>query len=287
MKQFILSTMVLLTLLYGCTKKTSVKTSEKGIILSGWAFNVETGNPVANTKFTLMGTQGNIDYTANKGKYIFDVKPGIYTLKVEKEGFITEEIKINLAEKKDYTKDFILKKKKKLTPEEKEAQIHLMNAISAFNEGDIKKANDELIIAARSNPDNPMIIEYQTKVNEKVSILVDSLYQIGATLEQDKKYNEAKEIYENILIYEPNNQNVKEKLDTILLKAKPVPKPKPKPKSLVNIESTYKQGLSLFSQGKYKAAISKFKTVLRYKPNHSGARTYKKKAEARLKALGG
>ena len=289
MKSYILVITILLLFLFGCTKTTDVKKSEKGVLLTGYVFNVETGNPVKNAKISLIGVKDTLTIYSPKGKYIFDITPGSYTLRIEKKGFETGEQTFKFSQKKDYQYDYILLKEKELTPLEKEAQVHLTNAVAAFNEGDLKKAKSELSIADSLTPNNVMVEEYQKKVNEKISLVVNSLYKEALGLEEKKKNKDALKIYEEILSYEPDNKKAKERLAAIneLLTAKPKPKPEPKPKPAVNVETIYKQGLSLFSQGKYKAAIAKFNTVLRYKSNHSGAKTYRKKAQSRLKALGG
>jgi len=287
MKRYLLLSVLLMLILHGCAKRTDIKTSGKGAVLSGWIFNVETAGPIEETKITLMSDNDTVSVNSPKGKYYFDLSLGDYTLLIEKEGFVSQEKKLHLTEKKDYSHDFILLKKRELTATEKAAQEYLMNGITAFNAGEIKKAKEQLIVADRLTPDNDMIKEYLTKVNEKISILVDSLYLKALSLEVNKKNKDAAKIYETILSYDPDYKNVKGKLYELnkILTAKPEPKPEPKP--TVNVENIYQQGLSLYSQGKYKSAIAKFNTVLRYKPNHAGARTHLKKAQNRLKALGG
>jgi len=147
-------------------------------------------------------------------------------------------------------------------------------------------------MAQSLTPDSKMVKEYMIKVDEKIGIVVDSLNKEALGLEAAKKYKGALSKYEEILSYSPENQQARDRIDAInklvaAAKPKPKPKPKPEPKPEVNVNKIYQQGISFFSQKKYKSAIAKFNQVLKYKPGHSGARTYRKKAQARLKALGG
>jgi|GEM_PF-4738835 len=290
MKKNILFIALLALVIQSCAKRTDIGQS-KGVALTGYIFNVETGNPVKNAKILLAGSKDTLSITSATGKYAFDVPVGVYNLIIEKKGFQTSENKIKLAVKKDYNFDIILLTKRELTPQEKEAQVHLTNAVSAFNDGDIKKANDEIVTAFKLTPENKTVVEYTTKISERLGTAVDSLFTLTLALQSEKKNEEALKALEELLKLDPENKEALDKLNSIktLLAEKPKPKPEPKPKSKpeVNVESIYKEGLSLFSQGKYKVAIGKFNTVLNYKPGHSGAKTYRAKAQKRLKALGG
>jgi tetratricopeptide (TPR) repeat protein len=288
-------TLVLLLILTGCTKKQGIQ-SEKGALLTGYVFNVETGNPVKNVDVSLQGAKDTVSITAPAGRYVFDVEPGTYTLVIEKEGFEKGEQKLKFSTKREYNFDYILVKEIPLTPEQKEAQERLQTAMAAFTEGDILKAKSELTTAAGLDPENRLVTEYTEKVDARIAAVADSLYKEGLGLEAGKKNSDALKIYEKVLRYQPDYANAKERIAAInkLLaeKAKPKPEPKPddggsKPKPTVNVDAIYQQGISLFSQGKYKAAIAKFNTVLKYEPGHSGAKTYRSKAQKRLKALGG
>jgi len=290
MKKNILFIALLALVIQSCAKRTDIGQS-KGVALTGYIFNVETGNPVKNAKILLAGSKDTLSITSATGKYAFDVPVGVYNLIIEKKGLQTSENKIKLAVKKDYNFDIILLTKRELTPQEKEAQVHLTNAVSAFNDGDIKKANDEIVTAFKLTPENKTVVEYTTKISERLGTAVDSLFTLTLALQSEKKNEEALKALEELLKLDPENKEALDKLNSIktLLAEKPKPKPEPKPKSKpeVNVESIYKEGLSLFSQGKYKVAIGKFNTVLNYRPGHSGAKTYRAKAQKRLKALGG
>jgi tetratricopeptide (TPR) repeat protein len=292
MKYSVVGFVILGILFTGCAKKSGIR-SEKGVLLTGFVYNVETGNPVKSVDITLISKKDTLTLKSPTGKYIFDIEPGLYTLVIEKKGFEKGEQKLRFSKKKEYSFDYILLKERVLTPEEKEAQEHLTTAVAAFNTGDVKTAKNELSLAKNLDPKNPMVDEYMMKVDKKITTVVDSLYKEGLALESAKKNKEALAMYENILTYDPAHTSSKERIEAInkLLAEKPKPKPKPKdnpkPKPTVNVDAIYQQGISLFSQGKYKSAISKFNTVLKYKPGHSGAKSYRAKAQKRLKALGG
>jgi hypothetical protein len=49
----------------------------------------------------------------------------------------------------------------------------------------------------------------------------------------------------------------------------------------------YKKGVTNFTAEKYSDALKIFNQVLAYNPNHTGAKDYKKRTEARLKVLRG
>jgi tetratricopeptide (TPR) repeat protein len=278
-------------LFWSCAKRSQVSSTSEGPTIRGYVFNVEDGNLVPNLKLTLLGSKDTTRIISPTGKYLFKIEPGEYILRIQKEGFETENLTLNLSEPKDYKRDFILMKKKELTPEEQAAQQHFKIGVTAFNEGNFNKARTEFDFANKLNPDDTLTLKYIEKTNNKISDIVNSLFKVALQQEAKKQNKNAIETYKSILGYEPENEKAKERIDEIekliASKSKPKTKPKPKPKPTVNVENVYKQGLSLFSQGKYKAAIAKFNTVLKYKPNHSGARSYKKKAQTRLKALGG
>lgn len=286
------SILMLITIMsIGCAKRGEVSSSKKQSTIRGYVFNVEDGNLIPDLKLSFIGSKDSTKIISSSGKYLFKFEPGSYILKIEKKGFETEKISLNLNTPKDYKKDFILMKKKKLTPEQQAAQQHFKIGMTAYNEGNLKKAKTEFDFANKLNPEDSLIVDYIEKTNNEISTIVDSLFKIALTQEAEKKNEEAIETYNNILSYEPQNEKAQKRIGEIekLIadKNKPQPQPEPKPQPKVNVENVYKQGLSLFSQGKYRAAIAKFNTVLRYKPNHSGARSYKKKAQTRLKALGG
>ncbi len=293
MKRYGIMAMALLLMTIGCAKKQGIR-SEKGVLLSGYVFNVETGNPVKNARVVLEGAKDTISITTPSGKYMFDVEPGIYNLVIEKKGFEKGQQKLKFSTKREYSFDYILMKEIPLTPEQKEAQQRLQSAMAAFTEGDVLKAKGELTIAAGLDPYNKMVTEYREKVNARIAEIADSLFTEGRSLEAAKKNNSALEVYEKVLSYQPDHADASARISAIkkALAEKPKPKPKPsdggtKPKPTVNVDAVYQQGISLFSQGKYKSAIAKFNTVLKYQPGHSGAKTYRSKAQKRLKALGG
>lgn len=288
--------LLLICILIGCGGKKGIQ-SEKGVLLTGYVFDVETGNPVKNAQVSLLGAKDSISIKTPTGKYVFDVEPGLYTLVIQKKGFEKGEQKLQLSTKREYNFDYILLKEIPLTAEQKEAQQRLQTAMAAFAEGDVIAARNELTIAAALDPSNKRVTEYIEKVEGTIAQIADSLYREGLSLEGAKKNNDALRTYEKVLTYEPGHADAKARISAInaLLAEKPKPKPKPKPTDggtnpkpkPVNVDAIYQQGISLFSQGKYKSAIAKFNTVLKHQPGHSGAKTYRAKAEKRLKALGG
>ena len=296
MKRHIILGSVLFLFLFGCAKKQGIK-SEKGVLLSGYVFNVETGNPVKNANISIQGAKDTISIKTPTGRYVFDVAPGLYTLVIEKKGFKKGEQKLKLTTKREYSFDYILVKEIPLTPEQKQAQERLQAAMAAFTEGSVLKAKNELNIAAGLDPNNKLVMEYIAKVDGRIAEIADSLFKEGLSLEGAKKNKGALKVYAAVLSYQPDHADAKGRIDALnrLLAEKPKPKPKPKPSDggtkpkpkPVNVDALYQQGISLFSQGKYKAAIGKFNAVLRHKPGHSGAKTYRAKAQKRLKALGG
>lgn len=293
MKRYYILVSVLFLILIGCAKKEGIR-SEKGVLLTGYVFNVETGNPVKNVFVSLQGTKDTVSITTPTGKYVFDVEPGLYKLVIEKEGFEKGEQRLKFSTRRQYSFDYILTKEIPLTPEQKEAQKRLQDAMAAFAEGDVLKAKGELAIAADLDPENKRVTEYIEKINTRIAEISDSLFAEGRSLEEAKKNKDALEVYEEVLSYQPDHEAAQARIEEInkLLAAEPKPKPKPSdggstPKPTVNVDAVYQQGIALFSQGKYKSAIAKFNTVLSYEPGHSGAKTYRAKAQKRLKALGG
>lgn len=292
MKRFSFIFLLMLIVISGCAKKSQIKQSNTTAILHGWVFNVENGNPVKDVKIMLFNEKDTLVINSPTGKFSFQTKPGTYTVSVTKKGFLSEQNKISLTSTKEYKYDIILKKEIPLSPEQKEAQKHLALGIDLFKKGKFVEAKKELMIADSLTPKDNAITHNLTEVNKKISSIVDSLFNEGNALEKKKKFEDAYTVCQSILTYEPDNKNAQEKIDSInkiiLAKQQPTPKPYVKTKTKkVNVENIYKQGLALYSKGKYREAIGKFNTVLRYSPSHKGARTYLKKAKVRLKALGG
>jgi len=93
-----------------------------------------------------------------------------------------------------------------------------------------------------------------------------------------KKLTKEKPVVKKKIVTKPKT-TVKKKIVT---KKKTVRK---KPK--INLSKLYSQGIQAYLAGDYKKAVYLFKRVSRVNPNYKNVRTYLKKAELRLKALGG
>ena len=114
MKRIIVVFCILGILFSGCTKRAGIK-SEKGVLLTGYVYNVETGNPLKSVDVSLLGEKDTLSLKSPTGKYIFDIEPGLYTLVIEKKGFEKGEQRLRLSKKKEYSYDYILLKERVLT----------------------------------------------------------------------------------------------------------------------------------------------------------------------------
>ncbi|MBM4065710.1 MAG: PEGA domain-containing protein [Planctomycetes bacterium] len=86
------------------TSRPSPPTIVKGVI-----FDNENGNPIKGAKITVRGISGSYT-TGNKGKFLIELEPGKYTLRIKATGYQTKNTKIKLREGQTLTKNIGLKK---------------------------------------------------------------------------------------------------------------------------------------------------------------------------------
>jgi tetratricopeptide (TPR) repeat protein len=119
------------------------------------------------------------------------------------------------------------------------------------------------------------------------------------TRAQAKDYTKAVEFWQKVLKLDPNNAEAKvavADLQKQLKIVKPTTKPtttgtKPpvavKKPTKEEVEALYNKGINYFTAEKYDDALKVFNQVLALDPAHSGSKNYKKRTEARIKALKG
>lgn len=74
--------------------------------IKGIVTDEETGDPVEGAKVTADGYE---TFTDSDGVYLINVTVGTYTVKVEKEGYVTKTATADVTAKKAYTVDFVVK----------------------------------------------------------------------------------------------------------------------------------------------------------------------------------
>ncbi|OQX51520.1 MAG: hypothetical protein B5M53_10940 [Candidatus Cloacimonas sp. 4484_209] len=237
-------------------------------------------------------------FAGKLGRIKMKLLPGEYVMKVVIPGYKWKSIKLTL--KPGDVRAFKLGLKKKKTKEElvkeKEFDANFASGVTAFNKGEYKNAMLHLEKCLLLKPGNEDATAYYKKASSAFQKQFDEIKFAAEVLEKKGDYKGALKEYENLLNIDPGNNYVAAKVKEMNYKLKAPVKPEksstaPKPTtpavSDVDIDKWYKTGLNYFSRGQYKKAITMFNKVLRYRPNHRGARKYLNKARTRLKALGG
>jgi len=230
------------------------------------------------------------------GKIKMKLLPGDYVMKIVIPGYKWKQIKLVL--KGGETKEFKLGLERKATKEElekdKEFDNNFVSGVTAFNKGEYKNAMTHLEKCLMLKPGHEEATAYYERARAAFTKQFDDIEIAAKVLEKKGDYKGALKKYKELLSIDENNTEVAAKIDQLtkrLAVNKVPPKVEGKPPTSgvteAQINTWYKQGLSSFSSGNYKNAISMFEKVLKYKPGHSGAKKYLGKARTRQKALGG
>jgi len=143
------------------------------------------------------------------------------------------------------------------------------------------------------NPDHKEAKEYLTLIGPRRAELIGVYSSEARSRTRAKDRAKAIEYWQKVLDLDPDNSEAKPAIASLQKQIAAAKKPKQpaKPKkptiTKAQIEALYKKGVTNFTTEKYSDALKIFNQVLAYNPNHTGAKDYKKRTEARLKVLRG
>ncbi len=262
-----------------------------------------TGKPVKIAKIESTDQKFSQLETNELGLASITLKPGVYPIRVSNspkysplntiieipkgEKAMTYEVKLRYSkEYVDYT--VILDRAREFLKKRDfvNAEIEITKALKLFSEEEEGlKLRDSLLVAK-----NALIGEYKSKAENYL---------------QQRKYQDAIYELQRILSFDPENNEVRKKIDSIRVimleerkKAEqPVQRPvvtappaeaKPKPvqqDSKVSVPDLMDRGKKLFFEGKYSEAKSYFERVLKLEPDNKEAKYYLDKCESYLKMM--
>ncbi len=261
-------------------------------VIAGKVIDEVNQEPVTNVILEIK--ELNKRYKVRKGQFKLTLRAGGYTFEFRKRGYNKriKHVTIKAGKTVEYT--FYMAKTPEALKKEMMAEsldVIMKRAIFFFNHDSLLQAKQQFELALQIDPDYEDAKTYLEATNRKISELI-GIYRTNALVATDRKdYATAIRNWEEVLKLDPENERAKVEIAVLkkLMTRKPTKKvTKPVKKvSPEEIEALYQRGVRLFGQKRYKEALKIFNTVLKLDPNHTGAKRYKARTEARLKAAGG
>ncbi len=165
-----------------------------------------------------------------------------------------------------------------------------------YTEGKINDAATAFQNCLALDPDHSEAKNFLTMIEPRRQELIRVYSAEARSRTAAKSYTQAIASWQKVLELDPNNSAAKTGIanirNQIAAAKKPTTPTKPttpsKPTlSNAQVEALYNKGVSYFTSENYEAALRTFNQVLAARPNHSGAKDYKKRTQARLKILKG
>lgn len=238
------------------------------------------------------------------GTFNLSLPVGAYTITVTKPDYVDYIAKITIKEGVKSKLVFNLKKTEEAlrreaaaVEREKNIKTYLQQGTIYYSEGNLDEALKAFNLVLSLDPDNADAKNYVANIDQRRVELIASYSAEAKARTVNKEYAKAIEFWQKVLKLDPNNAEAKTAIDALrkqLTTVKPpatTPTTKPPttpPKTTKeDIEALYNKGINLFTAEKYDDALKAFNQVLALDPNHQGAKNYKKRTEARIKALKG
>jgi len=245
----------------------------------------------------------NKRYKAKGGTFTMSLPAGTYTLTITKANYEDYMAKITVASKSKSELVFNLKKtqqalakEKALLEKEKNINAYMSQGKIYYAEGNLSEAINSFEMIMGLDPDHQEAKDYLAKIEPKRKELIAIYTAEARSKTQTKDYTKAMEYWNKVLALDATNAEAKAGITNLqqkiaALKQPVKPKQPTKPKEPVatkgQIEALYTKGVSQYISENYDAALKAFNQVLALDPNHTGAKDYKKRTEARIKVLKG
>ncbi len=250
----------------------------------------------------------NKRYRSIGGTFNLSLPVSTYTITVSKPDYVDYIAKITIKDGVKSKLVFNLKKteealRREAAAVEREKSIKngLQQGTIYFSEGNLEEALKSFNLVLSLDPDNADAKTYLANIEKRRVELIASYSAEAKSRTLSKDYVKAIEFWQKVLKLDPANAEAKTAVDALqkqVAVVKPKPKPttptvKPKPPTTPTkptkeeIDALYNKGINFFTAEKYDDALKAFNQVLALDPAHAGAKNYKKRTEARIKALKG
>jgi len=242
----------------------------------------------------------NKRYKAKGGTFMVSLPAGNYTLTVTKPNYGDYIAKISVKPGVKSKLIFNLKKTEQAMRYEvalRTKQVNIKKYIDQgkvfYTQGKLNQAQSSFNMVLSLNPDHKEAKEYLTLIGPRRAELIGVYSSEARSRTRAKDRAKAIEYWQKVLDLDPDNSEAKPAIASLQKQIAAAKKPKQpaKPKkptiTKAQIGALYKKGVTNFTAEKYSDALKIFNQVLAYNPNHTGAKDYKKRTEARLKVLRG
>ncbi|MGB3478702.1 MAG: hypothetical protein WBB67_06035 [bacterium] len=233
-------------------------------------------------------------FKTTRSGFCVALQPATYSFIFEAENYepLSKTISIDTEGQQFFLKMVTISDRLVLEKRTDSLNFYLEAFRGAIENGEITLA--ERYIAALEKYDYPVATgdSIREVYEAKKLVCIDSLFDYARALEDSGKLADAYYYYNKVVAIDSLNETALTKMeeaDSLLFqKKKDVSKQKSKTAKISpeEIEKMYSTAVSKFLDEDYNGALSLLRTVLKYQPNHEGAKNYLVRTEARLKVLG-
>lgn len=248
----------------------------------------------------------NKRYRSTGGTFNLGVPAGNYTVTISKPDYVDYVAKVAIKQGVKTKLVFNLKKTEEAIRREAaavEREKSIKNGIGQgtiyYTEGNLVEAKKSFDLVISLDPENAEAKDYLVKIENRRAELIAAYVAEARSRTQAKNLSKAIESWQNVLKLDPNYAEAKTAIADLqkqISVVKPPTKPPTKPPvtppvakkpTKEEIDALYNKGIGYFTAEKYDDALKAFNQVIALDPAHSGAKNYKKRTEARIKALKG
>ncbi len=264
-----------------------------------------TGKPVKGAQ--IVSTEGKFPTLVSNenGEVTTALKPGIYPFRVT--GNSKYAPLSSMFEIQPKQKSVTVEIKLRYSTEYMDYLTILDRARDLINKKDIKNAEIEVNKALKLFPNDEEGLKVRDSLYAVKSAMIKEISSRADNYLRNKRYQDAIAELQRILTFDPQNDDVRKRIDSIRVvmleerkRETPVPaqqpvitpppaaKPKPAPKEeQISVPELIDRGKKLFFEGKYRDAKTYFEKALKLEPNNKEAKFYLDKCESYIKMMGG
>ncbi len=243
--------------------------------------DARTGSPLVAT-LTFLGTEMPSLHTSPEGIFRLKLPASTYTVEARKDGYTSEQSEVTVPEAGIVACNFALRPELPMEEADRDRLIkeHMTRGLTCFAADSLFEAASEWTKVLRLDPTHEEARRLLSRVRGIIRADLVSTHRVKAIEHASRgQLQRAIQEWETILSLDPGNLEAKTQIRGLKARLGP-----PLPRE--NINRLFRDGLSLFSEEKYKEALGVFDQVLKLDPAHKGASEYRDKAQARLKAMG-